>query len=132
MIVCLGLIFIAAPVRLLAFQQLGKNFTFRLAKPQGLVTTGLYAYVQHPSYVTNIVVILVNLVMMLAPGGPAGCWLPSAGVDWMGMVLAVFVAIAVWGVSLRVKDEEEMLRREFGREWEVWHEKTKRFVPGVF
>jgi protein-S-isoprenylcysteine O-methyltransferase Ste14 len=132
MIVSLGLIFIVAPIRLLAFKQLGRNFTFQLAKPMGLVTTGLYAYVQHPSYVGNITIILVNMVMMFAPGGPLGCWLPSAVTEWMGIVLAVMVATAIWGLFVRVKDEEEMLRREFGREWEVWHEKTKRFVPGVF
>jgi protein-S-isoprenylcysteine O-methyltransferase Ste14 len=131
-IVALGLIFVAAPIRLLAFKQLGKNFTFQLARPQGLVTTGLYAYVQHPSYVTNGIVLMVNLVVMVGPGGAAGCCLPSAVVEWMGVVLAVLVAIAVWGMSVRVKDEEEMLKREFGREWEEWHGKTKRFVPGVF
>jgi protein-S-isoprenylcysteine O-methyltransferase Ste14 len=132
MIVSLGLIFVAAPIRLLAYAQLGRNFTFQLAKPQGLVTTGLYAYVQHPSYVTNMAVILVNVVMIFGPGGPTGCWLPSAVVEWMGLVLAVLGAIAVWGLSVRVRDEEEMLKKEFGREWEVWHKNTKRFVPGVF
>ena len=77
-------------------------------------------------------VILVNMVMMIGPGGSAGCWLPSAAVEWMGVVLAVLGGIAVWGLSVRVRDEEEMLKREFGREWEVWHGRTKRFVPGVF
>lgn len=132
MAISLGLIFVAAPIRLLAFAQLGQNFTFQLAKPQGLVTTGLYAYVQHPSYVTNMVVILVNVVVILGPGGPAGCWLPSVVVEWMNVALVVMWAIAAWGLSVRVKDEEEMLKKEFGREWEVWHKKTKRFVPWVF
>jgi protein-S-isoprenylcysteine O-methyltransferase Ste14 len=132
MIVGLGLIFVAAPIRLLAFKQLGRNFTFQLARPQGLVTTGMYAYVQHPSYVTNMAVLWGNLLMMVGPGGAAGCWMPSAAVKWMGVVLAVLCVIAVWGLSVRVRDEEEMLRREFGREWEEWHERTKRFVPGVF
>jgi len=40
--ICLGGILIAAPVRLLAFKQLGPNFTFQLAVPGKLVTTGLY------------------------------------------------------------------------------------------
>src|SRR5271163_320525 len=44
--VVLGIIGMAAPIRLLAFRHLGQNFTFRLAKPTGLVKTGLYAYVQ--------------------------------------------------------------------------------------
>lgn len=131
-ILCLSLIFVAAPIRLLAFAQLGNSFTFRLARPQTLITTGLYAYVQHPSYVTNMIVLLVNLVMMLAPGGQAGCWLPSVVMQWMGVVLLVLGGIAVWGMSVRVRDEEEMLRKEFGREWELYHAKTKRFLPVLF
>jgi protein-S-isoprenylcysteine O-methyltransferase Ste14 len=29
---------------------LGQNFTFRLAKPKTFITSGMYRYVQHPSY----------------------------------------------------------------------------------
>ena len=29
---------------------LGKNFTFGLVKPHGLLTNGIYAYIQHPRY----------------------------------------------------------------------------------
>src|SRR5579871_2109270 len=35
-VICLGLIFIAGSIRLEAFRELGKNFTFRLAKPKEL------------------------------------------------------------------------------------------------
>jgi protein-S-isoprenylcysteine O-methyltransferase Ste14 len=31
----------------------------------------------------------------------------------------------------RVKDEEEMLKGQFGKEWEEWHRSTKRFIPGI-
>jgi hypothetical protein len=44
-IVVLMVIVLAAPIRLLAFRQLGQNFTFRLAKPNASAKTGLYAYV---------------------------------------------------------------------------------------
>jgi hypothetical protein len=46
---CLGGILIAAPVRLLAFKQLGPNFTFQLAVPGKLVTTGLYVFLLYLS-----------------------------------------------------------------------------------
>lgn len=39
-------------------------------------------------------------------------------------VLAVFGLISIW---VRVQDEEAMLREEFGREWEEYHRRTKRF-----
>ena len=32
----------------------------------------------------------------------------------------------------RVKDEEAMLKREIGTEWEEYHRRTARFIPGVF
>lgn len=32
----------------------------------------------------------------------------------------------------RVTEEEMMLKKTFGKEWEDWHKKTKRFIPGVF
>jgi len=28
-------------------------------------------------------------------------------------------------------DEEKILRDTFGKEWEIWHQKTKRFIPGL-
>ena len=48
------------------------------------------------------------------------------------------VHCACWAVFLvrvippRVRDEEVMLKREFGREWEDWARGTGRFVPGVY
>jgi hypothetical protein len=47
--ICLGGILIAAPVRLLAFKQLGPNFTFQLAVPGKLITTGLYVILHYLS-----------------------------------------------------------------------------------
>ncbi|KAK0105276.1 hypothetical protein ONS95_004339 [Cadophora gregata] len=132
--ICLALIIVFAPMRLLAFAQLGKNFTFKLAKPQKLVTTGLYAYVQHPSYTANVIVAVANVLLFERPDGLAGCWL-SEGVAksaWWSVVGCGLAAAAVYAASVRVADEEKMLKETFGKEWEVWHQKTKRFVPGVY
>lgn len=40
-------------------------------------------------------------------------------------------ALMVLATVRRIKDEEVMMRREFGEEWERWHARTKRLVPGV-
>lgn len=48
----------------------------------------------------------------------------------LGAVLAFFV-LGSWGMMARVRDEEEMLRQHFGKEWEEWHAKTGRFIPGI-
>src|ERR1700760_951759 len=47
------LICFAGIIRITAFYYLDKNFTFELAVPNKLVTTGIYAYVQHPSYLPD-------------------------------------------------------------------------------
>jgi protein-S-isoprenylcysteine O-methyltransferase Ste14 len=137
-VVCLSLILIAAPIRLLAFAQLEQNFTFQLATPKKLVTTGLYLYAQHPSYTTNLIVAFANALLLLRADGVMGCGLStwvvrSRDVEMVGVVALVgLLAFSCWCVYLRVTDEEEMLRKAFGSEWEVYHKRTKRFVPGLF
>ena len=32
----------------------------------------------------------------------------------------------------RIRQEEAMMKREFGKEWEEYHRETARLVPGVF
>lgn len=132
--ICLTLILIFAPLRLIAFSQLGKNFTFKLAKPQNLVTTGLYAYVQHPSYTANAVVVAASVMLFERPDGLAGCWMSEemAKSKWWSVAVGALGIAAVWFARIRVVDEERMLKGAFGKEWEVWHRNTKRFVPGLF
>ncbi|CAL3970794.1 unnamed protein product [Diplocarpon coronariae] len=133
-VLCFGIVFIAAPIRLLAFAQLGKNFTFKLAEPQQLVTSGLYAYAQHPSYTAMAIVAITNWRMFERADGVVGCWMSAELVRsvWWDFAGWGLIVVAFWMLSLRVMDEEKMLKRAFGKEWEVWHQKTKRFVPSVF
>jgi len=131
---CLGSILVAAPIRLLAFKQLGPNFTFRLAPPKKLVTTGMYAYVQHPSYTMNVIVVAGNGFLFERIDGVVACRLSKGTVEsgWWRVAGAGCVVIAVVLMAARVRDEEAMLRGEFGGEWEEWHRRTKRFIPFVF
>jgi protein-S-isoprenylcysteine O-methyltransferase Ste14 len=34
-------------------------------------------------------------------------------------------------VVVRIRDEEELLKREFGKQWEEYHNRTKIFLPGI-
>ena len=58
-------------------------------------------------------------------------WVVEAKLLWR--VLACLIVLggtrSVWK---RVMDEEMMLKSTVGKEWEAWHAKTKRFVPGLF
>jgi protein-S-isoprenylcysteine O-methyltransferase Ste14 len=132
-VLCLGAILVAAPFRLLAFKQLGPNFTFRLAPPAKLVTTGMYAYVQHPSYTMNVLVIAANGFLFERVDGVSACWLSEGivGSGWWTAAGAGCVLAAVGMLVARVRDEEGMMRGRFGGEWEEWHKRTKRFIPFV-
>jgi protein-S-isoprenylcysteine O-methyltransferase Ste14 len=40
--------------------------------------------------------------------------------------------LGVGGIVRRVIEEEEMLKMDFGREWEQWTRRTWRLVPGLW
>ncbi|KZL81187.1 isoprenylcysteine carboxyl methyltransferase [Colletotrichum incanum] len=133
----LALIFFAGiPLRLGPYRSLGKNFTFQLSKPDQLKTTGIYAYVQHPSYTGVMVLVLSNVALLARLEGVLSCWIPPTmhhslrAVEWALGPAACFVFL--FGVWTRVREEERMLRDEFGEKWERWHASTARFIPYVF
>ncbi|KAL4946423.1 hypothetical protein BDV06DRAFT_218351 [Aspergillus oleicola] len=133
----LTLIFIGAAIRLSAYGGLGRNFTFHLSRPDRLVKDGIYVYLQHPSY-TGLLLLIAGYVGLVGGrlDGTFFCLVPGEIVTflrkWEGVV-GVF-AVGVVGVigGVRIRDEERMLRDRFGREWEGWHKRTARLVPGVF
>ncbi|KAL0932275.1 prenyl cysteine carboxyl [Colletotrichum truncatum] len=130
------LFFVGVPLRLVPYRSLGKNFTFALTKPDGLKTTGIYSYVQHPSYTGVMVLVFCNLALYARMDGVLSCWAPPAlyqtleSVEWASLALGGCMFFA--GVWTRVTEEEKMLRGEFGQKWERWHAETARFVPGIF
>ncbi|KAK9371655.1 uncharacterized protein V1513DRAFT_454999 [Lipomyces chichibuensis] len=131
LIICVG-----APIRLAAFSRLGKNFTFRLAPPDRLITTGIYRYVQHPSYTGQVIVFAGNFILLPRWDASLACWVPEHIIEkmdgWGRVVYGVAIPMMVWMLSVRVRDEETMLKEKFGASWEQWHRKTKRFIPGIF
>ena len=134
-IISLLFIYIGTYIRLSAYGGLGKYFTFHLVTPDHLVTTGVYSWVQHPSYTgAGLVCIGVAALFMRWDAAPA-CWIPESALlrvqGWgLGMTVALIVA-TFWAIGLRVWDEEDMLRQKFGQQWEKWHRTTRRFIPGL-
>jgi protein-S-isoprenylcysteine O-methyltransferase Ste14 len=132
--VYVSIIFVAAPIRLLAYRNLGTNFTFKLAKPNQLITTGVYRYVQHPSYTALLLVMTAMFYFTVRRDGICACLLPLWALEIKGWSVLPWVLSAVASVvlRLRVRDEERMMKETFGKEWDVWHRRTKRFIPGIF
>ncbi|KAL4977582.1 hypothetical protein BDW66DRAFT_149896 [Aspergillus desertorum] len=132
----LTLVALGAFIRLGAYGSLGRNFTYQLAKPDRLITSGLYKYLQHPSY-TGIVLLLAGYggLVVNRLNTPIACLLPG---KLLGLLkkwepgLFVFAATVLFlSLIVRIRDEERMLREKFGREWEVWHEQTARVIPWI-
>ncbi|EAW18998.1 methyltransferase family protein [Aspergillus fischeri NRRL 181] len=136
--VLLSLLTIAsgAAIRLSAFGSLGRNFTFYLSVPDRLVTDGVYAYVQHPSYTALVVVCLGCAGLSWRWDGAVGACLLRKDVierlDGLGMmVIGALWMVGMMLVRVRVRDEERILREKFGREWERWNARTARYIPGI-
>ncbi|KAH7362309.1 hypothetical protein B0T11DRAFT_352171 [Plectosphaerella cucumerina] len=132
----LALIFSGVYLRLVAYATLDKNFTFSLAKPSVLTTTGIYRHVQHPSY-TALVLLAAGLIGLLARrDSVVGCWTPPAVFRllhaWRAVLVPFACALGLTGIWTRVREEERMLKAAFGPKWESWHARTARFVPWVF
>ncbi|KAI9770833.1 MAG: hypothetical protein M1839_003028 [Geoglossum umbratile] len=129
----ISMILVGGSIRLAAYKQLGENFTFQLAKPKMLVKHGLYRYVQHPSYIGQIVVFAGNLLLLTRPAGAIACWVPSIlDIKYLDvLVWTVLIGVGVVLAGMRIRDEEDMLKKEFGKEWEEYHVETKRLIPGL-
>ncbi|KAJ5910087.1 Phospholipid methyltransferase [Penicillium tannophilum] len=135
-VTALLLIYVGTYVRLSAYGGLGKCFTFHLAPPPYLVTTGIYSWIQHPSYTGLAMLCLGGAILFLRWDATPACWIPGTILSQLeGLGLGISVALmggVFWTLALRVRDEEDMLRQKFGGTWENWHRSTKRFIPGLF
>ncbi|KAJ5595416.1 uncharacterized protein N7459_001624 [Penicillium hispanicum] len=129
------LIYLGAYVRLAAYHGLGQFFTFHLAAPDRLVTTGVYRWIQHPSYLGLVLIEMGCGALFLRWDATPACWMAEETFarfqGWGTAVIAGGFGLGLVILSTRVRDEEEMLRQKFGQEWEAWHRSTKRFIPGL-
>jgi len=119
-------------IRVIAYAQLGNNFTFELATPSGLMTRGLYKYVQHPGYTGGLICTLGVLLIFGRFDGGIGCFVPTGWVPFVTAVHFVMLSsVMIVIFRLRVAEEEDMLEKTFGEDWREYHRRTKRFLPGV-
>ena len=85
-----------------------------IQKSHQLIKIGLYRYVRHPVY----------LGMLCSALG-----LSFLFRSWLG--LAVMIPI-VGGLLFRIRDEEAVLHKEFGSEWETYCQQSWRFIPYLY
>ena len=96
---------------------LGNNFAVPavVKERQTLVTVGPYRWVRHPMYT---VLFLIALVYFLISAN----WF--IGLVWMGWIVGT--------VALMVRDEEAAMIGKFGDEYQIYMQRTRRFLPLVF
>ncbi len=97
-------------------KQMGKNWSVSLELREGhkLLTDGLYKYVRHPMYSSFWLWGIAQ--MLLIP-------------NWIGG-LAGIVSVAILYYS-RVAKEEDMMRAQFGQEYDDYCERTPRIFPQI-
>ncbi|KAJ5709724.1 Phospholipid methyltransferase [Penicillium malachiteum] len=132
----LGLIYVGTFIRIMAYGGLGRSFTFHLAPPDRLITSGIYKWIQHPSYSGLLFVLAgAHIIFGRWDGGPA-CWLSESLLSKLhGFGIHATALISIIGtliITTRIRDEQSMLKDKFGEEWEEWHAMTSRIIPGVF
>ena len=99
-----------------AFLTLGQQHSGEVTIQPGhqLITRGPYRWLRHPMYLGLIVFPLgVGLVFR----------------SWVGVLLPLLlIGLFIW----RIGDEEQLMRREFGEQWEVYCRRTWRFIPYIY
>jgi len=124
----------SAALRFAAFQTMGKMFTFQLAiiPDHKLITHGIYAYCRHPSYTATPFIFAGVLLTVTAPGGVL---YDCLGVDMTRKLMTVLALAAARGSYVlvhRAEVEDQVLRKEFGKEWEEWARNVPyKFIPYV-
>lgn len=79
-----------------------------------LIMTGLYCYIRHPIYLGMICTAL-GLSFLFR--------------SWIGLVAMIPI---VGSLLFRIRDEEAVLHKEFGSEWEAYCKRSWRFIPYLY
>jgi protein-S-isoprenylcysteine O-methyltransferase Ste14 len=96
--------------------ELGNNWSFvaRMRDDHRLVTTGPFALVRHPIYAALFLVVLAITVALRT---------------WDQLWLAtVFFGL---GTAVRIREEERLLRSQFGAAYDAYAARVKRIIPGL-
>jgi protein-S-isoprenylcysteine O-methyltransferase Ste14 len=109
LVVLASLIFVTAAVR-----TLGKQWSLqaRVLERHELIRLGPYRIVRHPIYTGMFGMLIASI---LAHG------------HWLGLVIASLVYYL--GTVMRIRSEENLLREQFGSEYEEYAREVPAFIP---
>ncbi len=95
---------------------LGRQYSVYITLQQDhkLITSGSYRYIRHPRYL-GVMIVALGLALLFRS------WIALAALPFL-LALLIF----------RLKDEEKLLREEFGPQWEEYISHSWRLVPFVY
>lgn len=104
-------------LRIIAIITLGRFFTVNLAihNDQRIIQKGFYKFIRHPSY-TGSLISFVGLGLSFN--------------NWASLV--VISVPVILSFIYRINVEENLMFRQFGREYDEYRKKTKRLIPFVY
>ena len=102
---------LGAASRLWSFAKLGEKLTFAIHKPQCLVSRLAFT----------------NTCNIQVTQDSSHCNAQSTCL----LVPTLQVGLPVFKVMVRIRDEQEVLQKEFENEWEDYHRVTNNFLPGI-
>ncbi|KAM5543050.1 hypothetical protein V8D89_003434 [Ganoderma adspersum] len=124
-------------LRTQCYRELRRLFTYELSIRDNhkLVTTGPYPIVRHPAYLGAFLFLTGNVALLASKGSwfmESGLWdtVWGRGVGYSALGSMLLIALRLF---LRVDEEDRMMKKEFGEEWEKWAKKTPyRLIPFVY
>ncbi len=95
---------------------LGRQYSqdVTIQKDHQLITHGIYGIIRHPRYL-GIIALAMGVSLLFR--------------TWIGLVAAgLFTAVLLF----RIRDEEAVLLKEFGAQWEAYCQHSWRLIPYMF
>lgn len=124
-------------MRMWCHRALGRLFTWEMSvrEDHKLITNGLYSVVRHPSY-TGLVLITCGNTLYLASKGSyfveAGLWNTGAG-RAVGCAISAYLTWLTFSLCMRARQEDAMLRSEFGPQWDEWAKRAPwKVIPFIY
>jgi len=138
-IISLLLLIFGGLFRISSHRELGKMFTWDTAifKDHKLITTGPYRFVRHPAYTGFIMVSVSYTCFLCAPGTfMRECLIGHSLTPSAFTIKSAFgICNLLWWALLDIDSaiflmrrsyaEDNMLKREFGKEWDEWAKKVR-------
>jgi protein-S-isoprenylcysteine O-methyltransferase Ste14 len=97
-----------------AHHDLGRNWSpsLQIREGQDLITNGIYGYIRHPMYASQMIFIVAQVLLLT---------------NWIGGVGGAVAFLLLY--FIRVPVEEKMMLAEFGEKYQAYMARTGRVVP---